>query len=114
MDSVTCGMEKSVFVDRNHRQQLELYLLATVRRQVEREHGQERDAHARDYDVDRVEERFPPHRNVERNVQVGLVATGVELFVSEGKGGRRWDSLRGFSVTPARENNSDDIQPKML
>lgn len=110
MDSVTCGgMKKSVL---QTKQRIEIYLLATVRRQVEREHGQERDAHARDYDVDCVEERFPPHRNVERNVQVGLVATGVELFVSEGKG----EKVRVVTcfLIHARENNSDDIQPKML
>lgn len=58
------------------------YLLTAVRGQVEGEHGEETDAHARDDYVDGVEERLPPHRYVERYVQVGLITARVELLVS--------------------------------
>ncbi len=57
------------------------YLLSAVWRQVEDEHGEEGDAHARDDEVHRVEERLPPHRDVEGDVQVGLVTARVELHI---------------------------------
>lgn len=59
-----------------------LYLLATVGRQIEREHGQKRDAHARNDDVDRVEQRLAAHRNVERDVQIRFVAARVEFLIA--------------------------------
>ena len=43
-------------------------LLARVGRQVEDEDRQKGDAHARDDQVDRVEQRLAPHRHVERDV----------------------------------------------
>ena len=61
-------------------------LLPAVRGQVEDEHGQEGDAHAGDDQVDRVEESLATHSDVEGDVQVGLVAAGVELDVP-GQGG---------------------------
>ena len=57
-------------------------LFARVGRQVEREDGEERDAHARDDEVHRVEQRLPPHRDVERDVQVRLDAASVEFLTS--------------------------------
>lgn len=58
------------------------HLFAAVAGQVKREHREKRDPHAGDDDVHRVEEGLPPHRDVERDVQVRLVAAGVELLVS--------------------------------
>ena len=58
-------------------------LLPTVRREVEHEDGEEADAHAGDDEVDGVEESLPPHGDVEGDVQVGLVAAGVELHIPE-------------------------------
>ena len=58
------------------------YLLAGIGRQVEGEDGQKGDAHARDDEVDGVEERLAAHRDVERDVQVGLDAARVVLFPS--------------------------------
>jgi len=58
------------------------YLFSRVGRQVEHEHCQEGDANARDDEVDRVKERLPPHRYVERNVQIRLVAARVKLHIS--------------------------------
>lgn len=59
------------------------HLLTAVGGQVEHEHGEEGDAHARDDEVHRVEQRLAPHRDIERDVQVRLVAARVELFVSD-------------------------------
>lgn len=61
------------------------YLFPAVGRQVEREDGEEGDAHAGDDDVDGVEESLPPHSDVEGDVQVRLVAARVELLVSANK-----------------------------
>lgn len=58
-------------------------LLAWVWWKVESEDGEEGDTHAGDDEVDGVEECFPPHGDVEGNVQVWLVTTRVELFVPE-------------------------------
>lgn len=57
------------------------YLLARVRGEVEDEDREEGDAHAGDDEVHRVEQSLPPHRDVESDVQVGLIATGVVLLV---------------------------------
>jgi len=57
------------------------YLLAAIAGQVERQDREKRYSHAGDDDVDRVKESLPSHRDVERDVQVGLVAAGVKLFV---------------------------------
>ena len=53
------------------------HLLAAVGGQVEHEHGEEGDAHAGDDEVDGVEERLAPHRHVESDVEVGLLAACV-------------------------------------
>ncbi len=60
-----------------------LYLFPAVGRQVEHEHGEERDSHAWNDEVDGVEQRLPPHGDVERDVQVGLVAASVVLHVAD-------------------------------
>jgi len=57
------------------------YLLAAIAGQIERKDREKRYSHAGDDDVDRVKKSLPPHRDVERDVQVGLVAAGVKLFV---------------------------------
>jgi len=67
------------------------YLFTAVARQVKRENREKRYPHARDDNVHCVEEGFPPHRDVERDVQVGLVAASVKLLV------------------PARRKNTRDI-----
>ena len=61
------------------------YLLATVWRQIEHKDRQEGDAHARDDQVDSVEQRLSTHSDVERDVQVWLVAAGVVLDVAHGR-----------------------------
>ena len=61
------------------------HLLPTVGREVEDEDGEEADPHAGDDQVDRVEEGLPPHGDVEGDVQVRLVTTGVELDISREK-----------------------------
>lgn len=60
----------------------ESYLFATVRWQIEHQYGEEANAHAGNDEVHRVEQRLPAHRNVERDVEVRLVAAGVKLFIS--------------------------------
>ena len=50
-------------------------LLPAVRGQVEDEHREEGDGHARDDQVDDVEERLAAHRDVERDVWVRLAVT---------------------------------------
>jgi len=67
------------------------YLFTAVARQVKRENSEKRYPHAGDDNVHCVEEGFPPHRDVERDVQVGLVAASVKLLV------------------PARRKNARDI-----
>ena len=59
------------------------YLLPAVRGEIEHEDGEEGDAHAGDDQVDCVEQRLPPHRDVEGDVQVGLVTARVELDISD-------------------------------
>jgi hypothetical protein len=61
------------------------YLLSTIGGQIEGEHREKGDAHTRNDDVDRVEEGFPSHGDVERNVQVGLITARVELLIPVGK-----------------------------
>lgn len=58
-----------------------LYLLATVRGQVESENCEEGDTHTGYDDVNSVEQCLAPHRDVERNVKVRLVAACVEPLV---------------------------------
>ena len=60
-----------------------IYLLPGIRREVEHEHGEEGDAHAGDDQVDCVEQGLPPHRDVEGDVQVRLLAARVELDVPD-------------------------------
>ena len=61
------------------------YLLPTIRGQIKHQNGKEGDAHAGDDQVHRVEQRLAPHCNVEGDIQVGLVATGVVLDVPDGR-----------------------------
>lgn len=61
------------------------HLFAAVAGQVKRENREKRNPHAGNDDVHRVEEGLPPHRDVERDVQVRLVAAGVKLLVSAKK-----------------------------
>ena len=56
-------------------------LLPAVRREIKHQDGEEGDAHAGDDQVDCVEQRLPPHCDVEGDVQVGLVAARVELDI---------------------------------
>ena len=58
-------------------------LLPAVRREIKHQDGEEGDAHAGDDQVDCVEQRLPPHCDVEGDVQVGLIAAGVELHIPE-------------------------------
>lgn len=60
-------------------------LLATVTRQVKYENGEKGYSHTWDYEVDRVEESFSPHRYVERYVQIRLIAARVKFLVPEEK-----------------------------
>ena len=60
------------------------HLLATVRGKIENKHGEERDAHARDDEVDCVEESLASHGDVERDIKVRLITAGVELDVPNG------------------------------
>lgn len=57
------------------------YLLAGIRRQVEDKNGEEGDTHAGNDKVDGVEERLASHGDVEGDIQVRFVATGVVFFV---------------------------------
>ena len=56
------------------------YLLSGIWREVEGEDGEEWDAHARDDEVHRVEERLASHRYVKRYVQIRLHAARVEFL----------------------------------
>ena len=64
----------------------DFHLLSTVRREVEHQDCEEADAHAGDDEVDGVEQRLPPHGDVEGYVQVGLVTARVKFFISEKAG----------------------------
>lgn len=57
------------------------YLFAAVRRQVKGKYGKERYTHTRYDNIDGVEQRLASQCNVERYIQVGLVATRVKLLV---------------------------------
>lgn len=57
------------------------YFFTAVRWQVERQDREERDAHARYDNVDRVKKRFPSHGDVERYVQIRFIAARIDLFV---------------------------------
>ena len=62
------------------------HLLAGIGRQVEDQHRQARDAHARDDQVHRVEERLPSQCYVEEDVQVRrIAAAAVVLDVAFGR-----------------------------
>ena len=60
------------------------YLFPTIWWQIEHKHREERDAHTRDDQVDRVEQRFPPHCHIEGDVKVGLITARVEFDISYG------------------------------
>lgn len=62
------------------------HLFAAVAGQVKRKNREKRYPHAGDDDVHRVEEGLPPHRDIERDVQVGLVAAGVKFLVPADRG----------------------------
>lgn len=57
------------------------YLFTAVARQIKRKNREKWYSHAGDDDVHCVEEGFPPHRDVKRDVQVGLVAASVKFLV---------------------------------
>lgn len=57
------------------------YLFTAIARQVKRENREKRYPHTGDDNVHCVKEGFPPHRDVERDVQVGLVTASVKLLV---------------------------------
>lgn len=57
-------------------------LFTAVRWQVECQDGQKRDPHARDDEVDGVEQCFPPHGDVEGYIQVRFITTSIEFLVS--------------------------------
>ena len=59
------------------------HLLPTIGREIEDQDREEADAHAGDDEVDGVEECFPPHGDVEGDVEVGLVTAGVILDISK-------------------------------
>ena len=59
------------------------YLLARIRRQVKSQNGQEGDAHARNDEIDGVEERFASHGDVERDVQIGFDTARVEFLTPD-------------------------------
>ena len=59
------------------------HLLSTIGREIEDQNCEEADAHAGDDEVDGVEECFPPHGDVEGDVEVGLVTAGVILDISK-------------------------------
>lgn len=58
------------------------HLLATVAWQIEDQHREKRDTHTRYYKIDGVKQSLPSHGDVERDVEVGLVATRVKFFIS--------------------------------
>ena len=56
-------------------------LLPAVRGKIKHKDSEEGDAHAGDDQVDCVEQRLPPHRDVEGDVQVGLVTARVDFNI---------------------------------
>lgn len=58
------------------------HLFAAIAGQIKRENREKRYSHAGDDDVHRVEEGLSSHRDVERDVQVRLIAAGVKFLVS--------------------------------
>ena len=75
------------------------HFLAAVGGQVEHEHGEKGDAHAGYYEVDSVEERLAPHRDVESNIEVGL---GAACVIPET---RRSKSVTYSTPTPNRSQS---------
>ena len=59
------------------------YLLATIWRQIKREDCEKRYPHTRNYDVNRVKQRFPSHCYIKGDVQIRFITASVKLFVSE-------------------------------
>lgn len=76
------GKKQKEHSKRKENAHTERNLLATVARQVEREHSEERDAHARHNQVDRIEERLATQRDVERDVRVRFRTARVRLDVA--------------------------------
>ena len=60
------------------------HLLSTVRRKVEYKYCEEGDAHARDDEIDSVEECFASHCDIKCNIKVWLSAAGIMLDISSG------------------------------
>ena len=58
------------------------YLLSTVRRKVEYKNSEKRDAHARNNEIDSVEQRFSSHGDVKSDIKVRLITAGVKFNVS--------------------------------
>lgn len=67
------GQQQEEHGERDHDRDGKTDLLARLRGQVEDEHGEEGDAHARNDQIDRVEQGLASHRQLERNVRVGDV-----------------------------------------
>ena len=76
------------------------HLFPAVGGKIEDEDGEKGDAHAGDDQVDRVEQRLPPHRDVEGDVKVRLVTTRVELDISLGWHLQRAESRLYFGIIP--------------
>ncbi len=84
VDPLPSSCTQTVGATRCTHESLAIYLLAAVRGQIEYKHGEETDAHAGDDEVDGVEERLSSHGDVERDVEVGLLAARVVLDVANG------------------------------
>lgn len=68
-----------------------MHLFARVGRKIKGENGEKRDAHARDDQVDCVEERLAAHGDVECDVQVRLHAAEERTKGNGSHGGFYWD-----------------------
>lgn len=98
---------KSISLARVYRLFAGTNLLATVARQVEYENREKRYTHTGYYQINRVEQGLSSHRDVERDVEIGLVAARVEFFVSEIKRKRRNEKIvNGIDIRPY-----DDLSP---
>ena len=81
------GQEQEEHGEREENVDAESDLLAAVAGQVEREHGEEADAHAGYDQVDRVEKGLAAERDVEGDVRIGLRAARIGLDVALGRHG---------------------------
>lgn len=65
------------------------HLFAAVAGQIEDEYREEGYAHTGNNEINRVKEGLPSHGDVEGDVEVGLVAARIKLFVPVYKRNRR-------------------------